>query len=70
MVGWHHWLNGHEFEKALGGDVGQGSLAFCSSQGGKESDMTEQLHFHFLSTVKKLKSQELEQIGIEQDIDV
>ena len=27
MVGWHHWLNGHEFEQALGGSEGQGSLA-------------------------------------------
>ena len=31
MVGWHHWLNGHEFEKAPGVGGGQGSLACCSS---------------------------------------
>ena len=30
MVGWHHWLNGHEFEEALGDGEGQGSLACCS----------------------------------------
>ena len=30
MVGWHHWLDGHEFEQALGGGEGQGSLA-CGS---------------------------------------
>ena len=30
MVGWHHWLNGHEFEQALGFGDGQGSLACCS----------------------------------------
>ena len=30
MVGWHHWLNGHEFEQALGVGDGQGSLACCS----------------------------------------
>ena len=30
MVGWHHWLNGHEFEQALGDGNGQGSLACCS----------------------------------------
>ena len=30
MVGWHHWLNGHEFEQALGVDDGQGSLTCCS----------------------------------------
>ena len=30
MVGWHHWLNGHEFEHALGDGKGQGSLGCCS----------------------------------------
>ena len=33
MVGWHHRLNGHEFEQALGDSEGQGSLACCSSWG-------------------------------------
>ena len=41
MVGWHHWLNGREFEQALGVVDGQGSLARCSPWGCKESDMTE-----------------------------
>ena len=41
MVGWHHQLNGHEFEQALGDGEGQGSLACCSPWGCKESDMTE-----------------------------
>ena len=40
MVGWHHWLNGHEFEQALGGGEGQGSLACCSPWGRKELYMT------------------------------
>ena len=40
MVGWHHWLNGREFEQALGGGEGQGSLACCSLWGRKESDTT------------------------------
>ena len=31
MVGWHQWLNGHEFEQTLGHSEGQGSLARCSS---------------------------------------
>ena len=43
MVGWHHRLNGREFEQAPGDGEGQGSLAYCSSWGHKESDMTEQL---------------------------
>ena len=43
MVGWHHRLNGHEFEQAPGVDDGQGSLACCSPWGRKESDMTERL---------------------------
>ena len=38
MVGWHHELNGHEFEQALGIGDGQGSLACCSPWGHKESD--------------------------------
>ena len=33
IVGWHHWLNGHEFEQALGVGDGQGSLACCGSWG-------------------------------------
>ena len=40
-VAWHHQLNGHEFEQALGVGDGQGSLAYCSLGGHKESDMTE-----------------------------
>ena len=40
MVRWHHWLNGHEFEQALGDSEGQGSLACCSPWGCKESNMT------------------------------
>ena len=45
MVGWHHWLDGHEFEQALEVGDGQGSLTCCSPQGRKESDMTEQLNW-------------------------
>ena len=43
-VGWQHWLNGHEFEQALGDSEGQGSLACYSPWGHKESDRTEQLN--------------------------
>ena len=45
MVGWHHQLNGHEFEYAPGVDDGQGGLAFCSSWGRKELDTTEWLNW-------------------------
>ena len=44
IVGWHHQLNGHEFEQALEVGDGQGSLACCSSWGHKESDTTEWLN--------------------------
>ena len=41
-VGWHHWLNGHEFEQAPGDGGGQGSLVCCSPWGRKESDTIQQ----------------------------
>ena len=41
MVGWHHWLNGHEFQQAPGDGKGQGGLACCSPWGCKELDTTE-----------------------------
>ena len=44
MVGWHHQLNGHEFEQAPGDGDGQESLMRCSPWGRKESDMTERLN--------------------------
>ena len=40
MVGWHHQLDGHESEQTSGDSGGQKSLACCSPQGHKESDMT------------------------------
>ena len=43
MAGWHHRLDGHEFEKAPGVGDGQGGLECCGSWGHKESDTTEQL---------------------------
>ena len=44
MVGWHHQLNGPEFEQAPGVGDGWGSLACCSPWGRKELDTTEQLN--------------------------
>ena len=40
MVGWHHRLNGHEFEQTPGDSEGQGSLGCCSPWGHKELDAT------------------------------
>ena len=45
MVGWHHWLVGHEFEQGLGVRDGQVSLACCSPWGQKELDTTEWLNW-------------------------
>ena len=45
MVGWHHWLDGHEFGWTLGVADGQGSLACCGSRGRKESYTTGQLNW-------------------------
>ena len=44
MVGWHHGLNGHESEQALGDGEGQGCLACCNPWGHRELDMIEQLN--------------------------
>ena len=61
MVGWHHGLNGHEFEQTQGDREGQGSLVPCSSWGCKESDTTQQLSnntfdcMYFLAKKKKKK---------------
>ena len=45
MVGWHHWLEGHEFEQAPGIGDGQGCLSCCSPWGHKELAMTERLNW-------------------------
>ena len=45
MVGWHHRLDGHEFEQVPGVGDRQGGLACCGPWGCKESDMTEQLNW-------------------------
>ena len=49
MVGWHHWLDGHEFGWTLGVGVKEGGLACCSPWGHKESDMTERLNWSELN---------------------
>ena len=50
MVGWHHLLNGHEFEQAPGVGDRQGSLVCCSLWDGKESDTTERMNWTELKT--------------------
>ena len=45
MVGWHHQLNGCEFEQALGVGDGQGGLACCRSWGRKQLDISEKLNW-------------------------
>ena len=45
MVGWYHWLDGHEFEQAPVIHDGQGSLVYRSTRGHKELDMTEKLNW-------------------------
>ena len=47
MVGWHHWLNGHEFEQAPGDGVGQGSPACCSPWAHTELETAEWLNNNY-----------------------
>ena len=51
MVGWHHWLNGHEFGWTPGVGDGQGGLVYCGSWGCEESDMTEQLNWTLVESL-------------------
>ena len=48
MVGWHHRLNGHEFEQAPGDGEGQGRLVRCSLWGHKELEVAERLNNHHI----------------------
>ena len=56
MIGWHHQLNGHEFEQAPRDSEGQGSLACCSPWGRKESDTTERPNKNYLKEIVKIKT--------------
>ena len=53
IVGWHHWLNGHEFEQGPGVGDGQGGLPCCRTRGRKELDTTEQLNWTECVTLMK-----------------
>ena len=54
MVGWHHQLNGNEFEQTWGDGEGQGSLACCSPWGSKELDTTEWLNNNIVLILKNI----------------
>ena len=54
MVGWHHQINGHEFEQTPGDSEGQGSLACCNLWGCEELDTTEK-QYHQSCRVKTKK---------------
>ena len=57
MIGWHHWLIGHEFEQVLGIGDGQGGLVYCSPWDHKQSDRTERMNWterdHFKEEIKQ-----------------
>ena len=59
MVGWHHWLNGHESEQTPGNSEAQGSLECCSPWGYQESDTNEWLNnngpFRFDNLLEQLR---------------
>ena len=59
MFGWHHQLDGHEFEGAPGIGKGQGSLECCSAWGHKESDRTELLNWYSNKFFKNLKKADI-----------
>ena len=56
MIGWHHRLNGHEFEQTPGDGEAQGSLACCSPWAHKESDTTWQLNSNNNKVTKMKKN--------------
>ena len=69
MVGWHHQLNGHEFEQAPGVEDRQGSLVCCSPWGHKESNTTEQVNWlvrGLKARLWKAWSKGLEMISLEK----
>ena len=71
MVGWHHRLNGHEFEQTPGDGEGQGSRTCRSPWGPKESDTTEQLSnsSHHLTPVRMAIIKNLQQTNAGEDVE-
>ena len=56
IVSWHHQLNGHEFEQALGDGEAEGSLACCSPGSSKESQMTQCLNKIYMTNLETVLS--------------
>ena len=67
IAGWHHQLDGWEFEWTLGDGDGQGGLAWCNSWGRKESDMTERLNWTELKALLRDVWGKEESFGIMQE---
>ena len=65
IAGWHHWLDGQEFERTLGVDGGQGGLTCCVSWGCKELETTEWLNWTelILSEGEQVKRWEVASLG-------
>ena len=59
MVGWHHWLNGYEFDQTLGDSDRQGCLAWCNPLGHKESDTTKRLNNNNDNNIQKGRLEEV-----------
>ena len=59
MVGWHHQLDGYEFEQVPGASNGQGGLACCSPWGRKELDTTEELGNELIRQLTSAESTEM-----------
>ena len=59
MAGWHHWLDGREFEWTPGVGDGQGGLVCCDSWGHKELDVTEWLNWTEVNNMKNILAKNL-----------
>ena len=69
IIGWHHRLSGHEFEKTLGHSEGQGGLECCSTWGLKELDMTQQPNNNNLASENiKKKSDQIKELQIKHEV--
>ena len=63
MVGWHHQLNGHDFEQTPGVGDGQGGLMCYSPWDSKESDMSERLNWIWMPEAKDVKHSIMRETG-------